>query len=310
MKKICRKNNYDYAVTGHHADDYAESLMIHLIRGGGRSSLSSMNRFEKIDGLTIFRPFMAMNRERIDYYMNKYRIPYREDESNISELFLRNRIRKNILPLLKQEGLNPSHLWKNFHDGFDELWKAFEKNYVLDRILLDRNFFNESSPVIIKNILDTALKRLSLPPVTLGILHEITEQLFLKPFRLHLLTGKYILWSAESGPVWIFRKDSALLKKFHLIHKTDAKDFIIRYGGYEKTYSIPDHNFVTTRKDGMRMHIKGGSKKIKKILQELHIPSEIRDCIPLIANRDTGRVERICLSFIEGYKDRLSEIIQ
>jgi len=266
-----------------------------------------MNRCDVIDGLSIIRPFIALNRERLNFYIDKYDIPFREDESNVSDSFLRNRIRKNVLPILKKEGLDPSHLWKNFHDGFDELWKPFEKKSELDRMLLDRNFFNASSPGIIKNVLDTALKRMSLSPVSLGVLHELSGQLIQKPFRLHLITGRYIIWSAETGWVWIFRKDSTLLKPFRLTNEQDSNACVIHYGGLEKTYLISETDFVTNRKDGMRMDIKKGSKKIKKILQESHIPLEIRDFIPLIVNKNTGRVGRICLSFIEGFKDRVSE---
>jgi len=307
LKKICLSKKLNFAVTAHHADDYVESVLIHLIRGGGRSAFSSMNRYAVVDGLKIFRPFAVLNRERIDFYIKQYEIPFREDASNSSDQFLRNRIRQNIMPLLKKEGLSPSHMWKNFHDGFDALWKSSDQISGLDRILVDRNFFNDSSPDIMKNVLDAVMKRLSLPPVSLGVMHELTGQLKTGSSHLHIITGRYILWSGEKGNVWILRKDSPLLRQFNVKNESGSEEYTICYGGMEKKYIISEGSFIALRKEGMRMEIKGGLKKIKKILQESHIPPEVRDCIPLICSIKTGRVEKICLSFIEGLKDRVSE---
>ncbi|MDH5654480.1 MAG: tRNA lysidine(34) synthetase TilS, partial [Spirochaetia bacterium] len=247
LKKICKTEGYDFAVTAHHADDYLESLLMHLIRGGGTSSFASLKRFDRIDGLTLFRPFVAMGRERIDELIRKYSIPYREDPGNATGVFLRNRIRHFVLPELKKEGLDPVHVWKNFHHGFEELWKSFKIKTEPGYILLDRNLIFGCPPDLSKQILDAALKRLSLSPLSLGILHELMKQAAGK--TIHLSAKKYILWAAEKGPVWLMRRDSPLLKNMKLRKGNDVSQIQILYASKEKTYTVSKDQTAVIRKD-------------------------------------------------------------
>jgi tRNA(Ile)-lysidine synthase len=89
---------------GHHGDDQAETLLMRLLRGAGSTGLAGIP-FSRDPG--IIRPLMEVRREEILCYLRQRGIEYREDASNRKGIYLRNRIRSELLPLLA-ERYNPS----------------------------------------------------------------------------------------------------------------------------------------------------------------------------------------------------------
>ena len=102
--ELLETKNYDYILTAHHADDNLETFMVNLVRGTG------------IDGLTgipaqnekVIRPFLIFSRAEIDDYAKENNLTWREDSSNASDKYMRNKIRHNLVPILKE--LNPDFL--------------------------------------------------------------------------------------------------------------------------------------------------------------------------------------------------------
>lgn len=87
----------------HHRDDQAETVLMRLLRGSAGSGLSAI-RPRGEDGLLV-RPLLAVSRLEIETYLAKAGLEWREDSSNRDTGFLRNRVRHELLPLLR--GYNP-----------------------------------------------------------------------------------------------------------------------------------------------------------------------------------------------------------
>lgn len=85
--------------TAHTADDNAETLLMHLIRGTGLKGLGGIS---PILGNRI-RPMLTVTREEVLAFLESYHILYVEDSSNAQDAFLRNRLRHHVMPLLKKE---------------------------------------------------------------------------------------------------------------------------------------------------------------------------------------------------------------
>lgn len=102
--ELLETENYDYILTGHHADDNIETFLINLSRGTGLEGLVGIP--EQND--KIIRPLLPFSREEIAKYANANGIKWREDSSNASDKYLRNKIRHDLVPLLKE--LNPQFI--------------------------------------------------------------------------------------------------------------------------------------------------------------------------------------------------------
>lgn len=95
--------------TAHTADDNAETVLLHLVRGTGLKGLGGIS---PMNG-NVIRPMLTVTRREVEAFLSEYALPHREDSTNATDLFLRNRIRRNVMPLLLQE--NPS-LAENLSD--------------------------------------------------------------------------------------------------------------------------------------------------------------------------------------------------
>jgi len=83
----------------HHADDQAETVLMRLLRGSGMTGLSGM-AYRNARGYV--RPLLEITRSEIERYLRGCGLEWREDASNSDTIYLRNRIRHQLLPLLEE----------------------------------------------------------------------------------------------------------------------------------------------------------------------------------------------------------------
>lgn len=102
FEKIAEEKNFDLVALAHHQDDQAETVLLRLLRGSGTLGLSGMRAKRGI----FVRPFLYTPKSEILAFLQEKDIPYRLDKSNEENLYLRNKIRNVVLPLL--ETYNPN----------------------------------------------------------------------------------------------------------------------------------------------------------------------------------------------------------
>lgn len=91
-------------LVAHHADDQAETVLLHLLRGSGSGGLRGMQAVSVVpgsEGVVLLRPFLTTNRADIEAYCARHRLPFRYDASNEDVQFTRNRIRHELMPMLQ-----------------------------------------------------------------------------------------------------------------------------------------------------------------------------------------------------------------
>ncbi len=93
----------DFILTAHQKNDQAETFLLRLLRGSGTRGLGAI-RFQRD---RILRPLLSLTAEELRQYCTDRKIAWREDATNEDMNFLRNRIRKVLLPLL-EEKFSPS----------------------------------------------------------------------------------------------------------------------------------------------------------------------------------------------------------
>jgi tRNA(Ile)-lysidine synthase len=112
--ELAEQLNFDYILTAHHADDNLETFLINFTRGTGLNGLTGIPALND----NIIRPLLPFSREQIEDYANDNSITWREDGSNKSVKYLRNKLRHEVVPILKE--INPS-LLESFQNTIDNL---------------------------------------------------------------------------------------------------------------------------------------------------------------------------------------------
>lgn len=91
---------------GHTLDDQAETVLMRLIRGSGSGGLRGIPPMRPVDGAFIVRPLIEVWRKEIEGYLKGMKIRPRQDATNLMRKFLRNRVRHELMPLLKKYNPN------------------------------------------------------------------------------------------------------------------------------------------------------------------------------------------------------------
>lgn len=105
FQKTMDETGAEALILAHHADDLAETFLMRLIRGAGTEGLACMGAADTVYGMRILRPFLHLTRDEIRNALREAGIPWREDSTNEETAYLRNNIRKNILP--RMEDIKP-----------------------------------------------------------------------------------------------------------------------------------------------------------------------------------------------------------
>lgn len=98
FRELCDEHGYTVIAIAHHINDSIETFFINMLRGTGLRGLTGITNHVG----RIVRPLMFTNRKDIHDYAVAHRIPFREDSSNRSTKYLRNKVRIGLIPLLKE----------------------------------------------------------------------------------------------------------------------------------------------------------------------------------------------------------------
>lgn len=179
FEEIRSKNGFDFIATAHHKDDELETFFINMLRGTGIAGLHGILPKRG----KVIRPLLFTGRNEIDVFVKKNKLQFREDSSNTSDKYLRNKIRHNVLPLF--EDINPSFR-KTLREEIKRLSEV-EKVY--------NQFIESSAKQILENntISISALKK---SPFTSVLLYEVLKKY---QFNSNVAEAVFSSLDAESG---------------------------------------------------------------------------------------------------------------
>jgi len=165
----------DRVAAGHTADDHIETILMHLIRGTGIRGLRGLqpiSRWPSPDNnLTIVRPLLAISREETVNYCQHHQLKPRTDTTNRSLSPLRNRIRQQLLPLLRSYNprvaealIRTARIAGDDLDLLDgessRLWHEIAQKQG-NVIILDKEKFLKSPPARQRHLLRMSIEKLS-----------------------------------------------------------------------------------------------------------------------------------------------------
>jgi tRNA(Ile)-lysidine synthase len=325
LEKIARNHKAQKIALGHNLQDQAQTVLINLLRGSGLEGLKGI--LPKRDAKFI-RPLIETSREEIISFLEKSGIAYCRDSSNESMMYLRNQIRRELIPYLKEK-YNPK-IEENLarmaeilrvEDDFiqQQVEKVFRSRFVKqnqNRISLKIGFLNKMSPAIRWRLFKTTLEDLSPAKNGITFLHVMsvdnltqkgeTGKRIILPFkiearreyddlilerktaRLKQIKYKYVI----DVPGTVYVKERNLTVKTQLLRKRGL-DFTKKNIMFLDGDKIKWPLVIRNRRDGDRFQPLGmsGRQKIKDFFINNKVPVGDRDKIMIF----TDKLSVICI---------------
>jgi tRNA(Ile)-lysidine synthase len=219
FQETLQAHHFDFVLTAHHADDNLETFLINLTRGSG---LDGFTGIPEVNG-NIIRPLLKFSRNEIESFAKENGILWREDQSNASTKYVRNKIRHKILPVLKE--INPS------------LLETFSKT--IEHLKESAQIIDDSIEKISKNVV---LKENGIAKFKVDKLQQLSNPKaylyqLLKTYNFSEFNDIYNLLSAQSGKQ-VFSKTHVLLKDRDVLILSKRENLSEDQKAQEVTFSI------------------------------------------------------------------------
>jgi tRNA(Ile)-lysidine synthase len=315
----------NYIVTGHTLDDHIETVLMHIIRGTGTRGLAGLKPYSQwqLDGrrITVVRPLLEISRQQTVDYCEENQLMPRLDKSNLSLSPLRNRIRRQLVPLLRS--YNPGvikALLRTAAIANDEivfldtevkrLWPAVVEQRE-GMIILDRDNLNQLPTAIKRHLLRAAIGQI------LGSLKDIETRHVEKILAvLDKAAGKQI--NLPNGLIFFIEYDKYLLSmeavntcpyptiddeySINIAGKTNLPGWLIKaeiinpqaikkmegsFIAHLDLDKVGNELRVRHRKTGDRFQPMGlaQTKKLNEFMIDIKIPHSWRQRIPVVCSQ-------------------------
>ncbi|MDF3821214.1 tRNA lysidine(34) synthetase TilS [Leptospira sp. 96542] len=281
LKKIAKRNQ-SIILTGHHTKDYAESLFLHLTRGGGRRAFFTLPPF---DG-NRFLPLVFFEDIEIEklYEFIQNHFPIFEDESNSDLNYKRNRLRHSLIPILKSENWNFHKTYWNFHENenWDELFSNHnpKKNFITNKMFrIPHDTWKALKSSAKKELIDFHLKQLGLYPLYKSGFENFNTQS--EGERAYLENKNFVLYKSKFGDLFIIDKKSPVFKKPNAY--SEGETLCIEWNLNKFKIQNPEKKYnLGSPKPGEKIEIRSGKKEISECMRERDIPFFLRGFLPIL----------------------------
>jgi len=262
--------------TAHTADDNAETVLMHLVRGTGLKGLGGIAPKRG----NLIRPMLQVTRQDVESFLSEYAVSHISDSSNETDLFLRNRLRHHVMPLLKEE--NP-RLAENL-------------SAMALRLRADEQALSDLAAIDAPNV---AVLRKMAPAVRMRALEAFLKSSGVRePEAVHIRLLEKLVFSDNPsarakfpGGITIGRNYASL----EVLPEAEAIKLDFTCSPASEIINTPDtftvvpvgRIFVRTRQPGDRIRLPGGTRSIKKLFIDRKIPAARRDSVPILCD-DAG----------------------
>lgn len=256
FEKIQKEHDFDILVTAHHLDDQLETFLINLGRGSGIKGLTGIPSNEK-----VYRPLSKFSKQEIYDFAEVEKIDFREDYTNKKDDYLRNKLRNQIIPNLKETN---SQFLENFETSISHL-QSVEK------------FAQEQVDLFFKTEFSKIENRFEVEKSKLEAANSYLQYEILKKFGFKNPEENQKLFTSETGKYFQSKSHKVFINRDHLL-------FIpleINQEGEQEIILIPTKNDLDfSLKFFVSAEILGLEKQVNNIwlydLEKLVFPIKIR----------------------------------
>ena len=273
--------------TAHTADDNAETVLMHLVRGTGLRGLGGIS---PVNG-NIIRPMLTVTRQEVLAFLEEYCLSHVEDSSNKTDDFLRNRLRHRVMPFLKEE--NP-RLAENLSQMAMEL-RQDAQALELDGKLPSVGELREMDPALRSRKISRFLKENGVPEPERSHIRAVDSLIFSeKPSARTNLPGavtvgrdydRLVVLEQKTAPdeVTLLPGDTLQLPQWGMMASYVPAQQIINT---KEIFTVSASGPVVLRsrqaRDSIRLN--AGTCTLKKLFIDRKIPAHQRPYIPVLAD--------------------------
>lgn len=277
--------------TAHTADDNAETILMHLVRGTGLKGLGGIAPQRG----KLIRPMLGITRREVEDFLAEWHLPHVEDSTNETDAFLRNRLRHHVMPLLQAE--NP-----RIAENLSQMALRLRE----DEACLSRQSHYETLPEV------ETLR--TLPPAIRTRMLErfLKENGVREPEDVHIAQAEALVFSESPSASAAFPGGVTLSRQYgRLTANPTGEAFTpvtltcpgsaemagIRITCEPAGELAQSENILTVcpvgkisirpRQTGDKIRLSGGSKSLKKLFIDRKIPAAVRERIPVVCD-ETG----------------------
>lgn len=300
FRSLGKKYNTNIIYTAHHADDQIETVLMKILEGSNLYGYGGISKINDNGEFKIVRPLLSISKIELYEYADINNLKYFEDSSNGENDFLRNRIRHNVIPILKEESNDLTTKIDEYSTILKESFEYIRNDSISylnkneNKINLDD--FNNFHIALKKDIICLLLERYMVNKNN-DIINSILNLLKNKDGNKELKLSNDYYFIKEYDKAYINKKDECNINECLIDIKNKAiyNDKCIIY--FSKDKPIVNAKYiklcynslclplkVRPKKDGDSINLLIGSKKISRLFIDLKVPKEKRDNIPIITD--------------------------
>ena len=299
--------NSNILLLAHHLNDDIETMLMRVIRGSNLKGYAGIEEYQKIDNKIIFRPLLKVLKTDIIEYAKQNNIKYFDDYTNFSDMYTRNRIRQHIIPELFKENENVHVKFLEYKDNINDASSIINNmrdeyinkliTFVSDGVSFKKDAFLNISEYMQMEILFEVLKAYSLSKKNIEELIKFISS-DKKNLNIHYKSFTFVkeyndiylyFYQKESKEVFIEINNLGIFPINEKVSVKVSKKTDNFLTNLEKVwYNTNMFPFVIrTRKDGDKIKLDYGTKKIKKILIDNKIGISKRNKVLVLEKDDT-----------------------
>ena len=311
FERVLRKYDSKYLLTAHHGDDLIETILMRIIRGSNMNGYKGFSKVSNFNDFIILRPLIFYTKKEIENYVYSNNIPFVYDKSNESKKYTRNRIRLDILPILKYEDENVHNKFLKFNEDIEEVQDylkgevSLARNNVFHDNKLDLKEFNKLHVLIKKSVLESILFDLYKENINVinnnhlknifNLIDTSGNKIIHLPKNLYIKKEYDYLYFTYNDNIDDYKyryilEDEINIENYGIIKFIDdtseKSNYVIKLNSKEIKLPL----IVRNKLDNDIMYVKNleGSKKINRIFIDEKISKRIRENYPIVTDSDNN----------------------
>ncbi len=316
---LAKKHKIDKIALGHHADDLVETILFRLARGSRIKGYGGLRPLITINNNTLIRPLLVFDKQEIYNICKENDIPYVVDPTNNQTIYLRNKLRYNVLPVLKNEFNDLSQKYLLFSNRLNDCVDYAMSNATLEIQKIIKNSEDGNIYAMVDdylNLSDFVQEQLIYYLVNISTnntlelnykqISQINNIIYSKSSNAQITLSENIIFNKEYEKISVINTNTYIQKiedttinsvgiynindnlqlEVEEVTELDIKKAL----KYEKIYfSKNDIEFpliIRTKIDGDRINTVSGNKKIKKVFIDNRVPLIKRNTIPILVTKE------------------------